>query len=230
MSAELVEFPGEDGFERRRKVLMHRRRIRRRARVPSYIRREVTRGFPFRLKTDLEGYEVHYRRSNWMPLHDDPYEEPWVRVRETFAWIIRQGERVGAVGLREFSAPCASADEFAVAMDNEDGELGGLASALVTAWPDLNIVGFGPIIELTCVWVVPGHEKPKIWRPVVTALLRKLPPRYSILVAYALPLEYAGLRRGGDAIATWFRAPPGCHEAGGGSSARSPPASRAIWG
>lgn len=186
---EVIIASDEDQDPRRRATPRPARR-RRTAAVPKHLQNELGRKFPYRLRADAEGYEIHYRRGGWTALIGDRDQAIGLRVRETFAWIVRGDDKVAAVAFREFSAPHTSAKAFLRAMDGEDGDYGGLASAILSGWPDLAIMRYGPVLELSYVWARLGENALALLRPAVAALLKRLPKDYSVLVSHAVPLEY----------------------------------------
>ncbi|HLZ08322.1 MAG TPA: hypothetical protein VKT80_07045, partial [Chloroflexota bacterium] len=178
-------------------------RIARQAEVPPHIESELDRNFPYSLPLDLGDCQVRYRRGRWMSLYDDPRDEAPARVRETFAWIERRGERIGAVGFREIDVPdLYNPDEFVIAMDNEDADLGAIADVLRSAWPDLQMMPFGPVLELSYAWVRPCAEGRGVWAPVAQEFLKRLMRRCSLVVSFAVPLEYSSPRDGAEADET----------------------------
>ena len=89
---EVIIASDEDQDPRRRATPRPARR-RRTAAVPKHLQNELGRKFPYRLRADAEGYEIHYRRGGWTALIGDRDQAIGLRVRETFAWIVRGDDK-----------------------------------------------------------------------------------------------------------------------------------------
>jgi hypothetical protein len=167
-------------------------RLRRETGVPRHVRARIAGRSPRRLPVELADCDVFYRPGRWNRLEDDERKDPVVRIRETFAWIEKEGECIGAVGFNEIKpAQHYSTGTFVLTMDDHDADYGAIACALASGWPDLEPVAFGPILELSYLWAPLRPSALDALRPVVTSLIQELLPRCSIILALAAPLEYA---------------------------------------
>lgn len=198
---------------KREDLLVRRPRIRRDREMPTDLSRDLAVGYryPYRLKCELAGYEVHYRRGRWHNINEGaPAEDGYdtsSNVRETVAWIMDAGERVGAISFAEYDPPFAGEEDFCQCMDDESEHMGRLAEICCSTWEQftLEVAGFGPVVELRSVWLKPRSVPAGTWRPALDALLRKLTAKSSILVVHAFPLEYEGRAAPGDASRLGFR-------------------------
>lgn len=198
---------------RREEVLRRRRRIRRPGGLSETLQYELEkpRKYPHRLNV-LPGYEVVYRRGNWRKLETpqcegaEPDEEAHVRIRETFCLVRLADRPVAAVAFQEIDAELVDPWCFWTAMDDESDQLQRLANVIAGGWEDADhyIFGYGPVLELTHVWVEPRHPRRGIWKPVVSALIERMMPGHSVFMAHAFPLEYSGLVEDGAATEPAF--------------------------
>ncbi len=141
------------------------------------------------------GYTVTFGRERWQKpfeFFSDPDELAFVRWRKTQASICHQGRTVGALEFVEFEAGLLSDREFFDAMDSESYEVMRLASVLLSEWRGLSqrVLAYGRILEITWVWVEPGHAHPGIWIPVLEALIARVDPYLAVVIAKAFPLEF----------------------------------------
>lgn len=175
--------------------LVRRPRVLRPAEPPSFERRGRS---PVRLTKTLPalaGYTVEFGRERWQQPFDflnEPDESVFLRWRKTQASIGMGGRNVGALEFVEFDAGLLSDSEFFDAMDSESYEMMRLASVLLAEWRDLpqRVLDYGRILEITWVWVEPGHPRPGIWLPVLEALVARIEPYLAVVVAKAFPLEF----------------------------------------
>ena len=170
-------------------------RVHRTTKQPSFDRRgrssvRLTQTLPA-----LAGYDVEFGRERWQKpfeFFNDPEELAYLRWRKTQAAISLEGQIVGALEFVEFDAGLLSDWEFFDAMDCESSEMMSLASVLLAEWRDVSqrVLAYGRILEISWVWVEPGHPRPGIWIPVLEALIARVEPSLAVIVAKAFPLEY----------------------------------------
>ncbi|MET3526194.1 hypothetical protein [Phenylobacterium koreense] len=186
---------------KREDLLTTRPRIRRPTTVPDCFARELSqkRRYPYRLTGLPPGYEAIYRRGGWekidTPQIDEPgFEDLYVRLRTTFAWVLEGDRKVAAVQLREIDAELVADWCFWEAMDAHSQDLTRWAEVILSLWPPLwiELFGYGPVLEIENVWVEPRHPRPGIWKPVAHALADRIMRKSSILTAHVFPEEYNG--------------------------------------
>lgn len=185
------------GYSARRMLddlLSRRSRIRRTRGMPDYYEDELTKTHSLRLPIGHAGYELQYRRGGWRKLGDDDCDEQPVRFRQTHAWIVHRGCKVGAVEIMEIDAELVCPFAVFDALDAASGALAELAEALLSCWPDLpfEVTCYGPVLLLEHVWLEPGRCALDVGLAGVDALVAKLLPRCAIMVTRPFPTEYGG--------------------------------------
>lgn len=186
---------------KRDEILASRRRIRRSGGLPDYLKSELERrwSYPYELTGVLPGYNVVYRRGRWVRLDTPQIDEPgfenlFVRIRTTVAWIRRGDINVASVRLREIDGELVPDWCFWDAMDNESQDLATWAEMILSLWAPswIELFGYGPVLELQDVWVEPWQHQQGLWKPVAHALINRIMRKSSILAVHAFPEEYNG--------------------------------------
>jgi hypothetical protein len=186
-----------DPADRRRDEILTRRHRLRRSSKPEWDEdpSDRPRRYPHTLDCGLDQHIVRYRRSRWRSLGEWEEELAPVRLRETFAWVEREGKRVAAVGLTEIDGHTVGPWEFWAQLDSQSQYLNDWAETLLSAWANFpfDVLSYGPALDVELVWIEPRYPYRGIWKPVAQAFIERMMPSCSLLLASCFPLEYAGL-------------------------------------
>lgn len=186
---------------KREGIITRRQRVRREREPPRTRSTEAGADrAPYRTAFPHLDLELAYRRGRWFDINEESGEcldegyDDRLRVRQTSAWLLRDGAEIGTISLAEYDPPLFFDDGFCYWMDAFEQHMGCLAEVCCTAWPDFthDVASYGKIVELDTVWMKPGSAEPGIWREPLDFLLRRLCHRASIVIAHAFPLEYSG--------------------------------------
>ena len=159
---------------------------------------ELGTGMLHSLRDPAPGYKARFGRGRWSRLDEfdetEDGERYELRHRVTRACIEREGQVVGAMKLVEYDIPPIWASWLWEAMDGYSSATADLAHVLLRAWPDLgfDVACYGNVLELSRLWVEPGHSATGLWIPVAHDLLRRVEHQTAIVIAKAYPLEYEG--------------------------------------
>lgn len=174
--------------------MTHEGRIKRTATFPRFAAGEAAQNlrYPYRLAIPNSDTVLQYRRTRQKG--DLDYGEGLLR-RKLFAWLILNGERIGAFEMNQIDPNgCADNDEFLMVMDASEKFEADMSDVLCTQWNDIigDVTHAGPILDFRYAWIAPEHAGGSLFSKCSHALIDRFCPRYSILVIKAFPLEYEG--------------------------------------
>jgi hypothetical protein len=134
------------------------------------------------LPTELDGYEIRYRRARWKELRDLREGPPPAKIRTTSAVLLDNGSPVGEMEFCELAGDPTDPDEFARALDNESVSLGNLACAILSEWPTLEVFRHAPALVFRGLELVDRKLSPQMWQRLGRLLIDAMSPRCSVAI------------------------------------------------
>lgn len=193
----IISFEEKASLWRRADLLAQRPRIRREAKLPGWAAHEAALkcNYPKKLAISAPAHSVVYRQERWEYLDD----EKDIAIRSTFAWILREGERIGAFEFKEYNLRLPDNENLHEFLDGESYAMACLAKTLCEAWEwvGFDVGSYGTILEIENIWMLPRISRPGLWLGPVEELLGKLSAKASLIVLHHFPEEYTG-RTGDD--------------------------------
>lgn len=167
------------------------------------------RGYPHMLHLGSPQRTIRYRVDDWWhagPISDeriDPafLDEPWIRVRDLFAFIDHGTDCVGAVEVHAYQGATGLIEEWIFEiLDGYSGYSVELGNVISKCWPDdpAIVFDYGDVVDLMHVWAAEPRFLNGLNDVLFDTFIPALTERYSILISKAYPLEYEHKLSEGD--------------------------------